>query len=44
MTDEEYEDYKRFYECIKHFIKKSEFERKQFEKILKMEKGIENED
>lgn len=28
MTNEEYKDYKRFYECIKHFNKKSEFERK----------------
>mgnify|MGYP001736967811 CR=1 FL=1 len=45
MTNEEYEDCKRFYECIKYFIEKSEYERKKFEKILKteMEKGIENE-
>ncbi|WP_452448742.1 hypothetical protein [Parvimonas sp. G1641] len=43
MTNEEYEYYKRFYECIKHFIEKSEYERKQFEKILKMEREIKNE-
>jgi len=45
VTNEEYEDYKRFYECIKYFIEKSEFERKYFKKILEMEmeKEIKNE-
>lgn len=32
MTNEEYEDYKRFYECIKHFFEKSEFRGKHCKK------------
>ena len=45
MTNEEYEDYKKFYEYIKHLLRNANLEENIVrEKIREMEKEIENED